>query len=252
VGYQRRSFSWICLHLQILDCLLRLKTGELAGDAVLTLSKQGPVPAVQQREAIVRQGVHRSQLTLSLFLSVGFAIWATLGETAQAQKLRVNQVQIAADDSFPTAIRFYCAQGYDWKDCKNHIMALRHELARYPVDQLGSWSFVLVSSDSWKDLARSLSIDPSSPAFTVVDRQTTVFEQALFSPIPLRLTELIRKFGLSGDALLQLAVSHELGHALCKEGDEHRVDAYGRYLREGQLPSCRGIKARASRSGTPQ
>jgi hypothetical protein len=160
-------------------------------------------------------------------------------EIAQAQRLDVNQTQLEPNGRFPKAIRFYCAKDYNRNECSNHILTLRHELARYPIDQLGPWTFVLGTSKGWDDLAHSLRIDPRSPAFTAIDSQITVFEEALFSPIANRVTELIRDFGTTGDALLQLAVSHELGHALCKEGNEYQADAYGLALRRGQKPACK-------------
>jgi len=55
-----------------------------------------------------------------------------------------------------------------------------------------------------------------------------------------------------GDALLDLAVTHELGHAICQDQDERRADDYGRGLREKKPVACGkgpGIgAARASRA----
>jgi hypothetical protein len=72
----------------------------------------------------------------------------------------------------------------------------------------------------------------------MLERRTTVFEEALFAASGSRRGELLRKFQIPADALLELAVSHELGHALCQEKDEDRTNTYSRYLREGQLPAC--------------
>src|SRR5262249_22569313 len=91
-----------------------------------------------------------------------------------------------------------------------------------------------------------------SPAFSVLERRTTVFEQALFSPRVSRRAELLRLYGSTGNALLELAVSHELGHALCGDTSEKHTDEYGRQLRAGKVPACYASKrpALASR-GAP-
>jgi len=39
--------------------------------------------------------------------------------------------------------------------------------------------------------------------------------------------------------LLELAVSHELGHALCEEPNEAARDRFGEELRNGRLMPCR-------------
>jgi hypothetical protein len=158
--------------------------------------------------------------------------------TAQAQSLRVVPVTIRTNDAFPKAIQFFCAHGYSHKDCKEDVARLRRELARYPVDQLGQWSFVLVPSGAWKDLTLSLGGDPDSPAFSVIERRSTVLESAMFSSSAGRKAELFRKFGFTGDALLSLAVTHELGHAICNDTNERRADDYGRDLRNGNSSFC--------------
>ena len=50
--------------------------------------------------------------------------------------------------------------------------------------------------------------------------------------------ELIRKFDLPLSKLIDLAITHEMGHALCGFKDEYKADAVGKRLREGQLPYC--------------
>ena len=79
--------------------------------------------------------------------------------------------------------------------------------------------------------------DESDLIHLVIDRRTTVFESALFSSSAVEKAELIRKFGFAGD-LLDLAVTHELGHAICKDRDERRADDFGRDLRSGHTATC--------------
>jgi hypothetical protein len=49
---------------------------------------------------------------------------------------------------------------------------------------------------------------------------------------------LLERFGLIAAALVDLAVTHEMGHGICQDKDEHRADDYGHELRNGQIPDC--------------
>ena len=64
-------------------------------------------------------------------------------------------------------------------------------------------------------------------------------EKALVSPVTTRRVELVRQWSMGMDDLLKLAVSHELGHALCNEKNEKKADAYGEQLRQGQPVQCK-------------
>jgi hypothetical protein len=177
----------------------------------------------------------KSSWLVFVFLCVGIA---------QSQSLRVTQMTVHSTDQFPKEVQFYCANGYSQDSCREDVLKLRHELARYPTELLGQWSFVLVPSDNWKELTRGLGGAPVSPAFSVLENRTTVFEQAAFSPSPVRAAELLKEYGVMGNPLLHMAIGHELGHALCNEKDEHRADQYARELFKGQVPQC---KARRSK-----
>ena len=64
-------------------------------------------------------------------------------------------------------------------------------------------------------------------------------------------SELLLMFGVIGDALLDLAVTHELGHAICHDQDERRADDYGRGLREKKPVACgKGPGIGAARAST--
>jgi len=41
-----------------------------------------------------------------------------------------------------------------------------------------------------------------------------------------------------GPALVDLAITHEMGHGICQEKNERRADDCGKELREGKTPSC--------------
>ena len=100
------------------------------------------------------------------------------------------------------------------------------------------WSFVLVPSYKWPDLVRAVGGSTRSPAFTIFEQRTTVMESSLFSATATRSAEFLEVFGVTGEALLELTVSHELGHCVCFDPDERKAEDYGRELREGRIPDC--------------
>jgi hypothetical protein len=103
---------------------------------------------------------------------------------------------------------------------------------------LGSWSFVLVPPDDWKALVRGHGGEPMSPAFSMLDLRVTLLDASLFAGTAGRNKELLQRFGMMEPDLLNLAITHEMRHALCSEKDERRADDYGKELREGEVPDC--------------
>ena len=97
-------------------------------------------------------------------------------------------------------------------------------MAPYPLTQLGTWSFVLVPADGWKALVGRQGGDPVSPAFSILDQRVTLLDSSLFSASAPRNKELLERFGLIGAALVDLAVTHEMGHGICQDKDERRAD----------------------------
>jgi len=177
-------------------------------------------------------------LILAVFTGVALTVLAMPALRAQTGRLSIVPVQMRTNSDFPKAIQFFCAKNYEGERCKQDALTLQKELARYPVERLGPWVFVLVPSGDWKELVDGKVSDPESPAITMLENRTTIFEEALFSSSGRRSLELVRRLNVPLDAMLQLAVSHELGHALCHEKNEHRASANGYSLRQGRLPDC--------------
>ena len=175
------------------------------------------------------------------FWLIGCLFAATI---THAQTIRSIRVQIRGDEQFPKSIQFYCAIKYPRQRCVSDAIALERVLRRYPVSKLGPWAFVLAPSDEWKELVRGLGGIPDSPAFSVQENRTTVLEEALFWASGRRRAELIRMFGTVDGALLEQAVSHELGHALCDEFKENRAARNGQDLLAGRTPTCQGSSQR--------
>lgn len=132
--------------------------------------------------------------------------------------------------------RYLCTPEYTTADCKAQFAVLKPLLDKYHAEGLGPWTWLLVKSTSW---TRVHSADPDSPAFTVLDKRTTVFEEALFRPVASRDGVLLAKWGMGRPDLLNLAVTHELGHAICDDRDERKADANGERLRHGLPAVCR-------------
>jgi hypothetical protein len=147
-------------------------------------------------------------------------------------------VRFPAIGSTPNSIQFLCSQKYDRTECVRDATALRQALAPYPLQLLEQWSFVLVPADDWKTLVRSQGGDPVSPAFSMLEQRVTLLDSSLFSPSASRNKELMQRFSLMGSALVELAITHEMGHGICQEKDERRADDYGRELRGGKIPDC--------------
>jgi hypothetical protein len=133
---------------------------------------------------------------------------------------------------------FRCHTGYPIAECQKDILHLKSILIRYPVEALGHWTWVLVRSQDWKPISRRLRLNPDSPAFSAMEQRETFLEEALFLHDPERIADLMKEWQQSMPNLLELAVSHELGHAFCAEPNEVAADRFGEQLRKGLAPRC--------------
>ena len=141
----------------------------------------------------------------------------------------------------PTALsgqEFHCHTGYPLAQCQQDILQLKKILTHYPIERLGSWTWVLVRSQDWTPISRRLKLNPDSPAFTALEPRETFLEEALFIHDPERTAYLVEEWNRSMPELLELAVSHELGHAFCESPNEAAADRFGQELRNGLFPSC--------------
>ena len=169
----------------------------------------------------------------SLLIAVLFAASA-----AQTQTLKMISVHFPANGQTPNAIQFLCSQTYNRAECVKDATALRQAILAYPTRLLGTWTFVLVPADDWKTLVRGQGGDSVSPALSMLDQRLTLLDGSLFVASASRNKELLQRFGKLGAALVDLAVTHEMGHGICQETDERRADDYGNELRGGMTPDC--------------
>jgi hypothetical protein len=171
---------------------------------------------------------------IALFAICAFTIFDTgncLAENS-ADKLRAYPATNWSGQSL------YCEASYGIAACKAETRVLLSHLRAYPVAQLGSWTWVLVPSSEWRSISLRVGLDPASPAFTSLTDRITFLEETLVAPDARRGGDLIRTFGMSMQDLLELAISHELGHGLCGFIDEHKADLAGERLRTGDYPYC--------------
>ena len=134
--------------------------------------------------------------------------------------------------------QFVCNTGYRQRQCDEQVTVLRRALANYPVAQLGSWTWILVRSEDWKAIKLLRGLDPDSPAFTFYPKRETFIEEALVTQVPVRARELLLKWDMNRRDLLDLAVRHELGHALCNDANERNADRVARLLEQKKTISC--------------
>jgi hypothetical protein len=139
--------------------------------------------------------------------------------------------------STPTQ-QFVCNTGYKQKECNEETVVLRKALANYPLAQLGNWTWILVRSEDWKAIKLLRGLDPDSPAFTFYPKRETFIEEALVTQVPVRARELLLKWDMNRRDLLDLAVRHELGHALCNDANERNADRVARLLEQKKEISC--------------
>ena len=142
----------------------------------------------------------------------------------------------------PNGQEFYCVGPYFISECATQAALLQAVLRNYDADRLGKWSWVVVRSEDWKQLASRLHLDPGSPAFSHLGNRQTFFDEALLVLKAKREFELIRKWHIPFDQFLDFAVRHELGHAFCQETDEVKAERYGERLRKSGPISCEAKK----------
>jgi hypothetical protein len=134
--------------------------------------------------------------------------------------------------------RFVCDQGYRQEQCDREMGVLRPMLIAYHADWVGDWTWVLVPSEKWRTLMLKIGANPDSPALTVLSKRETFFSEALFELKVGSRAELLRVWQMPVDKLAELAVAHEIGHAMCADMSEVRADERAQLLLLGKLPSC--------------
>jgi hypothetical protein len=137
---------------------------------------------------------------------------------------------------------FACNVGYTPRECQVAATVLRKALARYPVEALGEWRWVLVRTEDWKQLLSERRFDSNNPAFSYLPKRETFLDGALVVKTSIRGVELSAIWHMPIDDLLDLAIRHELAHALCNDRDETKADLAAIALKNGTPLSCRVLE----------
>jgi hypothetical protein len=181
-------------------------------------------------------------LTVVVFLCVSSL-------NAQMTSIRIQPIELPnRPASLSHAVSFSCTTDYDPSQCLKSVALLAKVLERYPTERMGRWTFVLAGSARWKQTIKELGGDTESPAFSELDARVTVFEEELFETVDSRQAMVARRFGLPPGSILDYAVTHEMGHAICRESQESLANKYGADLRRGISPICPTDR---KRSNTP-
>ena len=159
-------------------------------------------------------------------------------------------VRAAPADGAPRP-HFVCNIGYTQQQCHEAMGVLRKVLAKYPSADLGEWTWILVRSEDWGRILQDRGFSPNrSPAFSILPKRETFLEGALVTKVSLRSAELSMLWGMPIEELLDLAVRHEMGHALCNELNESQADRIATMLRQRKPISCEVQMGRARRVPT--
>lgn len=151
------------------------------------------------------------------------------------------QSRIADEPRISTSAQhFVCNIGYTQSECDAEMAVLRKALANYRASEVGAWTWVLVRSEDWKLILLARKLDPRIPALTAPSARTTFFEEALLAGAIGRVSELMAAWHMGRESLLDLAIRHELGHAVCNDTNETKADRVARLLERKKPISCKG------------
>jgi len=150
----------------------------------------------------------------------------------------------------PPARHFVCDKGYTLKRCDEELVVLKKALAKYPIPELGEWTWVLVRSEYWRLTLLTQTLDPGIPALTDTVARATFFDDALVTGASGRMSELMAIWHMGRESLIDFSIRHELGHAFCNDVNEMDADRVARLLEQKKPISCKS-KVRANRHQRP-
>lgn len=136
---------------------------------------------------------------------------------------------------------FYCTTGYIPSDCARDLAVLQQLLNQYHAESLGEWGWVIVAKTQWKAFSLEMGFSAVSPAMTSLEDRATLLDESLFSAEEERAGELERHFRVPWRGLLPLALTHELGHAVCRDRNEILAERFANQLRNGLKASCNAV-----------
>lgn len=103
-------------------------------------------------------------------------------------------------------------------------------------------------SEDWKRILLNRGFDPNNPAFSYLPQRETFFDGSLVVKVSTRGVELSRLWRMPIEDLLDLAIRHELAHALCNDRDEAKADRAATSLKDGKPLSCQATLVAKNRT----
>jgi hypothetical protein len=177
---------------------------------------------------------------LSLILLTGILVVMPFAFSAYPLAAQTNGTA-SAPKQVPKQ-HFVCNVGYTPRECEVDMTVLRKTLKRYPVEALGEWTWILVRTEDWKQLLSERRFNSSHPVFSYLPTRETFLEGALVVRASVRGAELAVIWHMPIEDLLDLAIRHELAHALCNDPDETKANRGAIALKNGTPLSCRTIE----------
>lgn len=135
---------------------------------------------------------------------------------------------------------FVCNTGYTPQECQTATAILRKAQARYAVEALGEWTWILVRTADWKYALREKGVNVNDPAFSNLTKRVTFLDGSLMAGASIRGTELRMIWRMPIEDLLDLTIRHELAHALCNEHNEFRATRIAIAMKDGEPLPCQG------------
>ena len=167
-------------------------------------------------------------------------VWAALVcSVAFFLPAAAQSVNVSVLEQFRTHDQhFSCTVEYVAARCVRDLQRLHHLLEQYNADGLGAWQWIIVARSEWKPFCVRLGVDFASPAMTSFVDHLTFFDEALFDFDLARASEFVRKFRVPWKELLPLALTHELGHAVCRDAAEERAEFFAAEIRQHRPGRC--------------
>jgi len=194
----------------------------------------------QNHESCVACDSTGSRCRLSLILPTGTLMIIPLIFSAYPLPGQTNRTASAQKQA--SQQHLVCHVGYTPRECQAATAVLRKALQRYRMDALGEWTWVLVRTEDWKRVLSDRRFDSNHPAFSYLPKRETFFDGALVVKTSTRGVELSALWHMPIEDLFDLAIRHELAHALCNDPDETKADRAAIALKNGTPLSCRVIE----------
>lgn len=180
-------------------------------------------------------GTKRSLEVLAIF---GLSLVAIEATSTLDWAQQAMQKETSSTGGVSPKQHFACNVGYTRSECQVATTVLRKALGRYLVAALGEWTWVLVRTEDWKQILSARNFDTSNPVFSYLPKRRTFLDGALLVRKSIRGVELGAKWHMRIEELLDLAIRHELAHALCNDRDESKVDRAAIQLKNETRLSC--------------